>query len=354
MPKLRPNAKLHWLLLDTSNQQREPGRGKVSRSIFFQMPGYRKGRSRDLCRKFGVTPVVSHEVVDQRMKRGMLFIEAATTPLRGSLPLSTSKNIDKYRPAREAQREFYRQAKAAGITGDAVDRVDFNNALREMGVPLKPDTVASLARKHGLDPATVRSRIKNHGWSQERALTTPICNKGNSQPSSLHRQAIEHGVSPDTVWHRVNKQGMTIDEALTFGPNHLTTKARAHGINPSTFFTRKWSGMSESEALSKPIQRHQRQHGTTSMYNHGCRCEECRAAMSQYYYKAKMDAPNIHKSLNRLMKVCGFSGESGTKILFGILFQAVNKVQKEIGKKNYKDVNAILAGHIENALRKKS
>lgn len=80
-------------------------------------------------------------------------------------------------------------------------------------------SLASLARKHGLDPATVHCRIKYLGWSRERALSTPIRggSGGKKNPASIRQQAIRAGLNPETVRKHVS-QGMTLSEALARVP----------------------------------------------------------------------------------------------------------------------------------------
>ena len=87
--------------------------------------------------------------------------------------------------------------------------------LAEQWGLLKP-TISELAREAGLQPYVVHGRIAI-GWSQKRALATPLKQQG-VQPGSLRdrfdREAVP-GVYLGLVLMRVYGRGWTLDRALT-------------------------------------------------------------------------------------------------------------------------------------------
>jgi hypothetical protein len=71
--------------------------------------------------------------------------------------------------------------------------------------------------------------------------------------------------------------------------------------------------------------------------------------------KADRKKWQIYAALNDLMNACGLSGESGTEVLFDVLFDAVHNVDEDIYRESHAeglcfDVCALLAEQIEIAL----
>ena len=70
------------------------------------------------------------------------------------------------------------------------------------------------AAKKGIDRATVFSRLR-HGWSEEKALTTPIGNAGKRVlPEWVYKEADKHNIRYDVVYNRV-KRGWDLERACT-------------------------------------------------------------------------------------------------------------------------------------------
>jgi lambda repressor-like predicted transcriptional regulator len=110
-------------------------------------------------------------------------------------------------------------------------------------------TLADRARKAGLNPKTVFSRVYTRGWSIRRALATPI-GKG----LTLSDRAREAGLNPNTVFDRVNKHGWSISRALATPKRScsISAAARAAGIKPSLVFHRLARGWTLEKSLIGP------------------------------------------------------------------------------------------------------
>jgi hypothetical protein len=212
-----------------------------------------------LCKKFGITPVVDPVTIDKRMRKGMSFAEAAMTP--ATKPLVSSDLKARNRSIRnralraELHRPFKARSKAMGLTG--VSAAEWIRALRTMGA-ISPTSLASQARKHGLSSGAVHWRIKS-GWSLERALTTPT--QPQSRDPLFAKQARAHGLNPGTVRARI-KSGWSLKQALTTplhppkkrDPNTISEKARAHGLKPAVVRERiRKYGWSLERALAVPM-----------------------------------------------------------------------------------------------------
>jgi transposase-like protein len=121
-------------------------------------------------------------------------------------------------------------------------------------------SIASLARKHGLYPATVKARLK-HGWSLKEALTVPVRKIRLSKASLTGKASLarKHGLSPNSVYKRL-KNGQSLKEALATppqgvsNPNSIAALARKHGVNPATVQERVGKyGWSLEKALTTPV-----------------------------------------------------------------------------------------------------
>jgi hypothetical protein len=92
----------------------------------------------------------------------------------------------------------------------------------------RTQTVAQWARKFGISPITIGSRLRD-GWSVKRALTTPAkvidILEFNGKKQNLAQWSAEFGISYDTLWRRM-KRGWSIEKALTTPID--TRKSRRH------------------------------------------------------------------------------------------------------------------------------
>ena len=94
----------------------------------------------------------------------------------------------------------------------------------------RPHQVGRKARAAGMNPSTVRNRIRKKGWTLKEALAAPVAPRG---PKSLTQRARAAGLSPSTVSRRVLYIGMTLDEAIAAGKDmrtHATTRAGSFQI----------------------------------------------------------------------------------------------------------------------------
>lgn len=153
----------------------------------------------------------------------MSLIEAATTPSRRSLLLSTSKKNVEARLSRAVIAELRCLFRAKGLR--TADAVEFKNVLR--------------------------GALSGH---RERALAQPPMQQGsnNPDPNSIAGLALAHGMKTGTIYGRL-KQGMTLEEALTTPVRKMAVVARAHGMHPVTVCDRLRRGMTLDEALSTPV-----------------------------------------------------------------------------------------------------
>jgi transposase-like protein len=244
-----------------------------------------------LCRQFGVTPVASFNTVNRRLRSGMSFAEAVTTPPLLSFN-PTSKKAIAHRRTKALRAELHRRFTAKGLRD--VSETELMKALRAMGA--FPASIASLARKHGINPGTVHSRMQRgitleqalttplktskkiierarqhglkyatfyyrmrQGWSLERALTEPLPDRSNS----ISAQARVRGLKPHTVLKRMSNLGWSLERALTAplrprNPNSIAEQARARGLNPGTVIGRMGRGMTLEQALTTPLDLSQR------------------------------------------------------------------------------------------------
>lgn len=124
-----------------------------------------------------------------------------------------------------------------GMTGDAISsRVDRGyteeeavsipqmkpQALRYIKYKGKNQTVAKWSRELNISSATIRRRIDIHGWSEEKALSTPTGSDRersnyitfNGKTMNYAEWGREIGMSANAIKERLEK-GWTIEEALT-------------------------------------------------------------------------------------------------------------------------------------------
>ncbi len=83
------------------------------------------------------------------------------------------------------------------------------------------NSLAQRARRARLTPMLVYLRIRR-GWTQERALSTPILKRGGQpghsstrKPNPLRKRAKEAGLNANTAVARVYRTGMSEQDALT-------------------------------------------------------------------------------------------------------------------------------------------
>ena len=87
----------------------------------------------------------------------------------------------------------------------------------------------AMAEAYGITLTTFKAR-QNYGWSLERTLTTPVGKKNNR-------------ITEDHLGNTYSSE---------------REKCKAYNINPVTYRRRKKIGMSEKEALTKPIQKNEK------------------------------------------------------------------------------------------------
>lgn len=84
-------------------------------------------------------------------------------------------------------------------------------------------TIAEWARKYDIPMQRLHSRLRNAGWDIEKALTTPrlITREGREQytfngvTSNIFQLAKLAGLRPMTVYYRIKDHGWTVEKALT-------------------------------------------------------------------------------------------------------------------------------------------
>jgi hypothetical protein len=79
---------------------------------------------------------------------------------------------------------------------------------------VRPHRIGAKARAAGINPSTVRNRIRKKGWTLKEAIAYPVAPRG---PTSLTQRARAAGISPSTVSRRMLYIGMTLDEAIAAG-----------------------------------------------------------------------------------------------------------------------------------------
>lgn len=79
-----------------------------------------------------------------------------------------------------------------------------------------------LAEQHGMSRTTLIQRVRDRGWSVEKALTTPVkpCPEKElftyeGKTCSLNALAKAHGLSATTVRSRIKRNAWTLEKALT-------------------------------------------------------------------------------------------------------------------------------------------
>jgi hypothetical protein len=129
-----------------------------------------------------------------------------------------------------------------------------------------------LAQSNGVCPRNVDWRIREKGWSKERALTTP--SRMKKDYGDWPKIAKANGIKYSTFVGRVNYRGLTFEQAATLPPEEDEAKkahavhayshcrtypleildlAKNNGIQYQTFRHRVKSGMSIYEAATKPV-----------------------------------------------------------------------------------------------------
>lgn len=126
-----------------------------------------------------------------------------------------------------------------------------------------------ICKANGVDPITARARI-NHGWSYERATTTPprkykgtITDPFGGTYNTVAEMCEHFGISKETYFYRVSKKWNLRDILTTPEPvykDHLGNvfktqkdRASAYGVNPTVVKNRLKNGVDIQNALKKTI-----------------------------------------------------------------------------------------------------
>lgn len=80
-----------------------------------------------------------------------------------------------------------------------------------------------LCERLGLKYDTIHGRIRDHGWSVERAVETPV-----DHGISFYEKCRQHGINPTTAHDRINKLGWSEERALN-------TPCLGRGANQKTY-----------------------------------------------------------------------------------------------------------------------
>lgn len=113
-----------------------------------------------------------------------------------------------------------------------------------------------VAERNGVKSRTFSCRIKA-GWDPRQAATEPPRHGGpKPRENSLTQRAIRVGITPSVVYERV-RSGWSEERALST-PVHGGGKSRAqlareHGIPPTTLHARLKRGWPMEEALRTPV-----------------------------------------------------------------------------------------------------
>jgi len=113
-----------------------------------------------------------------------------------------------------------------------------------------------VAAENGIKERTFRHRVQV-GWDPRQAATEPPRNGGpKPRENSLTQRALRAGLTPSVVYERVRK-GWSEERALST-PVHGSGKSRAQlarerGIPPDTFHARLKRGWPMEKALRTPV-----------------------------------------------------------------------------------------------------
>lgn len=98
----------------------------------------------------------------------------------------------------------------------------------------KRTTVTEAARELGIPPDVIFDRINRYGWSEKRALETPIvrCRKYEFKGSEYTMAQLSElsGVNRGTLGYRMRVLGMTVEEALTTPVNESRSRCKENGF----------------------------------------------------------------------------------------------------------------------------
>lgn len=198
-----------------------------------------------------------------RMKRGWSENDAIELPPVLKIPRSTNPKAIASRKQR-AETVFI----ASTLLGRNVcieEAKQLMQSFRLAGIEVS--SLAQRARNAGLPLGVVYTRINKHGWSEERALSTPL-RKDRSTWHRVQRSAIrqQSGVAVATALSRIRK-GWPEQLALTapvhyryhVNENSIAERARKAGMSPSLIKSRLREGWSWERAISGgPSQKHAR------------------------------------------------------------------------------------------------
>jgi len=121
-----------------------------------------------------------------------------------------------------------------------------------------------IASKNGINPMTLRTRIRELGWGKQKALTTPTIVKRDY--GKWPEIAAKNGISSRIFFVRVRQGGWSPERAATeppyqnlrkgakrVYPKHILDLANKNGICLSTFRARLRYGWTLEEACTKRV-----------------------------------------------------------------------------------------------------
>ncbi|WP_199615510.1 hypothetical protein [Paenibacillus alkalitolerans] len=155
--------------------------------------------------------------------------------------------------------EEFAQAAENGIS-----EVTFYNRIRQLGwskekamtTPPRKRTFhnskwVKIAEKNGICISTYKYRINQLGWEPERAATQPLQDRiaqahyahecGRKYPAEIVARARENGICYDTFRHRVSDYGWDMEKAATVPPMDPADAARLSHVNH--LWKRSWRGV---------------------------------------------------------------------------------------------------------------
>lgn len=152
---------------------------------------------------------------------------------------SAKLHHDAMRAARKAERE-----------ADEVDRAPMRARRAEIKALIRS------GRAMGLSLCTMRARVYNHGWTWQRACSTPV--EQAFRWNGLAAAARAAGLAIGTVEQRIHTLGWSREKALSTPVNALhdtglSAEARAAGINVSAVSSRLARGWTKEKALTTPV-----------------------------------------------------------------------------------------------------
>ena len=174
----------------------------------------------------------------------------------------------------------------------------------------RTSNLSAEARAVGLDPATVRGRLRI-GWSYAEALSRPLgTGLKRKRDTSMTQRAIAAGFKPRTIHARMKREGLTLDGALKIPlrkTGEVLKKCRAAGVHRTTIYKRCMRyGMTFEQALAAPARceccgepgKIFADHNHKTEKFRGWLCQECNLGLGAF----KDDPKRLRKAIAYLRK----------------------------------------------------